>query len=150
MFLHIITASGGFGLNFMLIYGAVKAVAGSYVDAAKIDGASPLQRIWHITLPCIKNTVIFLTIMSLGNVLKGAGGEQLMLFYSAVTKDQSLVIDTWLVWDGMTKLEYSLGAAMSFFQSAIGMVLVLGFNWISKKTSEVSIWSGGERYDSES
>ena len=109
-------------------------------EAAKIDGASPLQRIWHITLPCIKNTVIFLTIMSLGNVLKGAGGEQLLLFYSAVTKDQSLVIDTWLVWDGMTKLEYSLGAAMSFFQSAIGMVLVLGFNWISKKTSEVSIW----------
>jgi putative aldouronate transport system permease protein len=78
--------------------------------------------------------------MSLGNILKGAGGEQLLLFYSATTRDQALVIDTWLIWFGMNELEYSLGAAMSFFQSLIGMIMVLGFNWISKKTTDVSIW----------
>ena len=78
--------------------------------------------------------------MSLGNILKGAGGEQLLLFYSATTKDQALVIDTWLVWYGMKELQYSLGAAMSFFQSAIGMIMVLGCNYISKKTCEVSMW----------
>ena len=53
MFLHIITASGGFGLNFMLIYGAVKAVAGSYVDAAKIDGAGHFTVMMRICLPMV-------------------------------------------------------------------------------------------------
>ncbi len=128
------------GWGTILYLAALSGVDVALFEAAKIDGATPLKRIWYITLPCIKNTIIFLTIMSLGNILKGAGGEQLLLFYSATTRDQALVIDTWLIWFGMNELEYSLGAAMSFFQSLIGMIMVLGFNWISKKTTDVSIW----------
>lgn len=129
------------GWGTILYLAALSGVDISLYEAAKIDGASPMQRTIHITIPSIKNTIIFLTIMSLGNILKGAGGEQLLLFYSAVTKEQALVIDTWLVWDGITKPEnYSLGAAMSFFQSGIGMLMVLGFNKISKKYFEVSIF----------
>lgn len=128
------------GWGTILYMAALSGVDLSLYEAAKIDGASPLQRIVHITLPSIKQTTVFLIVMSLGNILKGAGGEQLLLFYSATTKDQALVIDTWLVWDGITKPEnYSLGAAMSFFQSGIGMVMVLGFNKLSKKFFEVSI-----------
>ena len=119
---------------------ALSGVDTSLFEAAKIDGASPLQRIWHITIPCIKGTIIFLTVMSLGSILKGAGGEQLLLFYSATTKDQALVIDTWLVWYGKDGFRYSLGAAMSFFQSAIGMIMVLGCNKLSKKLCDVSMW----------
>jgi putative aldouronate transport system permease protein len=128
------------GWGTILYLAALSGVDVALFEAAKIDGATPLKRIWYITLPCIKNTIIFLTIMSLGNILKGAGGEQLLLFYSATTRDQALVIDTWLIWFGMNELEYSLGAAMSFFQSLICMIMVLGFNWISKKTTDVSIW----------
>ncbi len=128
------------GWGTILYLAALSSVDPALFEAAKIDGANPWQRIWHITLPSIKNTVIFLTIMNLGNILKGAGGEQLLLFYSAVTKDQATVIDTWLIWYGMEGLDYSLGAALSFFQSAIGMVMVLTCNWISKKTCEVSMW----------
>ena len=112
----------------------------SLFEAAKIDGASPLQRIWHVTLPGIKGTIIFLTVMSLGSILKGAGGEQLLLFYSATTKQQALVIDTWLVWSGKNEFQYSLGAAMGFFQSAIGMIMVLGSNYLSRKLCDVSMW----------
>ncbi len=128
------------GWGTILYLAALSGVDTSLFEAAKIDGASPLQRVFHITLPSIKNTVVFLMIMNLGSILKAAGGEQLLLFYSAPTKEQALVIDTWLVWYGMTKLEYSLGAAMSFFQAAIGMIMVLGCNWLSKKTCEVSMW----------
>ena len=78
--------------------------------------------------------------MSLGSILKGAGGEQLLLFHSATTKDQALVIDTWLVWYGKDGFRYSLGAAMSFFQSAIGMIMVLSCNKLSKKLCDVSMW----------
>ncbi len=128
------------GWGTILYLAALSGVDTSLFEAAKIDGASPLQRIFHITLPSIKNTVVFLMIMNLGSILKAAGGEQLLLFVSAPTRDQALVIDTWLVWYGMNKLQYSLGAAMSFFQAAIGMIMVLGCNWISKKTCEVSMW----------
>ena len=128
------------GWGTILYLAALSGIDTALFEAAKIDGASPMQRIWNITLPGIKNMIIFLTIMSIGNILKGAGGEQLLLFYSAPTKDQALVIDTWLVWYGMKKLEYSLGAAMSFFQSAIGMIMVLTCNYISKKTCDVGIW----------
>lgn len=128
------------GWGTILYLAALSGVDTSLFEAAKIDGAMPLQRIWHITLPSIKNTIIFLMIMNLGNILKAAGGEQLLLFYSAPTKDQALVIDTWLVWYGMNKLQYSLGAAMSFFQALIGMIMVLGCNWISKKTCGVTMW----------
>ena len=129
------------GWGTILYLAALSGVDTSLYEAAKIDGASPMQRTIHITLPSIKGTIIFLTVMSLGNILKGAGGEQLLLFYSATTKEQALVIDTWLVWDGITRPEnYSLGAAISFFQSGIGMLMVLGFNKISKKFFEVSIF----------
>ncbi len=129
------------GWGTILYLAALAGVDTSLYEAAKIDGASPMQRTIHITLPSIKGTVIFLTIMSLGNILKGAGGEQLLLFYSATTKEQALVIDTWMVWDGITRPEnYSLGAAISFFQSGIGMLMVLGFNKISKKFFEVAIF----------
>ena len=128
------------GWGTILYLAALSGVDTSLFEAAKIDGASPLQRIWHITIPCIKGTIIFLTVMSLGSILKGAGGEQLLLFYSATTKDQALVIDTWLVWYGKDGFRYSLGAAMSFFQSAIGMIMVLGCNKLSKKLCDVSMW----------
>lgn len=128
------------GWGTILYLAALSGVDTSLFEAAKIDGASPLQRIWHITIPCIKGTIIFLTVMSLGSILKGAGGEQLLLFYSATTKDQALVIDTWLVWYGKDGFQYSLGAAMSFFQSAIGMIMVLGCNKLSQKLCDVSMW----------
>ena len=128
------------GWGTILYLAALSGVDTTLFEAAKIDGASPLQRVRHITLPSIKNTIIFLTVMSLGNILKGAGGEQLLLFSTATTRNQALVIDTWLIWDGMNKMQYSLGAAMSFFQSAIGMLLVLVCNRISQKTAEVGMW----------
>lgn len=128
------------GWGTILYLAALSGVDTSLFEAAKIDGASPLQRIWHITIPCIKGTIIFLTVMSLGSILKGAGGEQLLLFYSATTKEQALVIDTWLVWYGKDGFQYSLGAAMSFFQSAIGMIMVIGCNKLSQKLCDVSMW----------
>ena len=128
------------GWGTILYLAALSGVDISLFEAAKIDGASPLQRIWHVTLPGIKSTVVFLTVMSLGSILKGAGGEQLLLFYSSSTKKQALVIDTWLVWTGLKEFKYSLGAAMGFFQSAIGMIMVLGSNYLSKKLCDVSMW----------
>ena len=53
MFLHVLVSEGGFGMNFMLMYGSLKAISGSYVEAAKIDGAGHFTVLFNICLPMI-------------------------------------------------------------------------------------------------
>ncbi|MDR1093132.1 MAG: ABC transporter permease subunit [Clostridiales bacterium] len=128
------------GWGTILYMAALSSVDPELYEAARLDGAGPLQRIFRITLPSILPIIVYLLIMSLGNILKAAGGEQLLLFAGAATKSRALVIDTWLYWQGMGEFAYSLGAAMSFFQAAIGLVLVLVCNKLSKKTTGIGMW----------
>lgn len=108
-------------------------------EAAKIDGAGPIQRLRHITLPGIKSVIVFLFTLSLGGILN-AGGEQILLFYSPATYEVGDIIDTFVYRQGLTELQYSLGTAISFFQSIIGLTLILVANSLSKKYAETGIW----------
>lgn len=128
------------GWGTILYLAALSSVPPELFEAAKLDGAGPWQRVVHITLPNIMPIVIYLLIMNLGQILKNAGGEQLLLFANAVTRPQALVIDTWLYWESLGELKYSLGAAMSFFQAGIGMILVFGCNYLSRKTTGIGMW----------
>ncbi|MFD0714663.1 ABC transporter permease [Paenibacillus sp. GCM10027626] len=111
----------------------------SLFDAAKIDGAGPFRRIWHVTLPGIRPVIIFLFTLSLGGILN-AGGEQILLFYSPATYRVGDIIDTFVYRQGLAQLQYSLASTVSLFQSFIGIVLILVFNRISKKTTGTGIW----------
>lgn len=128
------------GWGTIIYYAALMNIDIFLFDAAKVDGAGPLKRLWHITIPSILSVIVFMSVLSLGNVLKTAGGEQLLLFYNVPVRRAALVIDTWLYLRGLTDLEYGLGSAMSFFQSFIGVILVLGCNWFSKKFTDRAIW----------
>ena len=110
------------------------------LEVAKIDGAGPLKRIWHVTLPGIKSVIVFLLILQVGNILKGAGTEQILLFYSPPVYNVSDVIDTWVYREGLTKIQYSIGSAISFFQSVFGFLLIMICNKLSVKYAEVGIW----------
>ena len=127
------------GWNTILYMAALTNVDPSLYEAAAMDGAGPLKRLWHITLPSIKPTIVFTAVMSVGNLLKGAGYEQIMLFGSDIMKNAQ-VIDTWVVWKGLEELKYGLGAAVSFFQSIIGLIMVVGCNYISKKWVGVGLY----------
>lgn len=127
------------GWNTILYMAALTNVDPSLYEAASMDGAGPLKRLWHITLPSIKPTIVFTAVMAVGNLLKGAGYEQIMLFGSDIMKNAQ-VIDTWVVWKGLEELQYGLGAAVSFFQSIIGLVMVVGCNYISKKWVGVGLY----------
>lgn len=128
------------GWGTIIYYAALMNIDIFLFDAAKVDGAGPLKRLWHVTIPSIMSVIVFMTVLSLGNVLKTAGGEQLLLFYNVPVRREALVIDTWLYLRGLTDLEYGLGSAMSFFQSLIGVILVLGCNRFSKKITDRAIW----------
>ncbi len=127
------------GWGTILYMAALTNVDPSLHEAAAIDGAGPVKRLFHVTLPSITPTIVFTTVMAVGNLLKGAGYEQIMLFGSEIMKNAQ-VIDTWVVWKGLQSLQYGLGAAVSFFQSFIGMLMVIGCNALSKKWVGVSLY----------
>lgn len=127
------------GWGTILYMAALTNVDPSLHEAAAIDGAGPIKRLFKVTLPSITPTIVFTTVMAVGNLLKGAGYEQIMLFGSDIMKSAQ-VIDTWVVWKGLQRLQYGLGAAVSFFQSFIGMLMVIVCNKLSKRWVGVSLY----------
>jgi putative aldouronate transport system permease protein len=128
------------GWGTILYLAALSNVDQNLYEAASIDGAGPFKRHFHITIPGIAPVIVFLTIMSVGSILKGAGGEQMLIFTNNAVIDKAQVIDTWVYWQGIGKLQYGLGAAVSFFQSGVGLVMVLLCNKLSKKATGIGLW----------
>lgn len=123
----------GLGWGTIIFLAALSGVDQSLYDAAAVDGAGPMRKLFSVTIPAILPVFLFILIMNIGNLLKGVNGEQLLLFSTPVTKDQATVIGTWLYWEGLSGMQYGLGSAMSFFQSFVGLFMVLGCNYLSKK-----------------
>ena len=127
------------GWGTILYLAALSGVDPVLYEAASVDGAGAMQKLFKITIPSIAPTIVFVSIMAIGNILKGAGGEQILLFGTdAMASAQT--IDTWVVWQGLGKLQYGLSSAVSFIQSAIGLIMVLICNHFSKKYTNLGIW----------
>ncbi len=127
------------GWGTIIYLAALTSIDPSLYEAAKIDGAGPLQRIRHITLPGIRSVVVFLFTLSLGSVLS-AGAEQILLFYSPATYEVGDIIDTFVYRQGLSQLQYSMATAVGLFQSVIGLVLILTANRLAKKYAGTGIW----------
>ncbi|MFC5404210.1 ABC transporter permease [Cohnella soli] len=127
------------GWGTIIYLAGLTTLDSSLFDAAKMDGAGPWRRIWHITLPGIRPVIVFLFTLSLGHILY-AGGEQVLLFYNPATMEVGDIIDTWVYRQGLTQLQYSLASAMSLFQSVFGLCLVVVANALARKYSGAGIW----------
>ena len=107
------------------------------VEAAEIDGANAFQRIRYIVLPWLKPTFIILLLFSLGGVLRGNFG----LFYNLVgANNTSLysttdIIETYVFRSLMNNFNFSMGSAVSLYQSVFGFIVVITANWLVKKAS---------------
>ena len=110
-------------------------------EAADIDGASRLQKIWHITLPGIKSVAILLLIMSVGGVLS-AGFDQLLNLTPRALEGKIDIIDTYIYRNYIGDVDPSqvgIGAAIGLFKSVIGFVLVITVDRIAKACGERGI-----------
>ena len=127
----------GFGYSSVLYVAAIAGINTDYYEAAELDGASRWQKIWNITLPLLKPTFIILTLLSLGNIFKGGGGDW-QGFITATNnagmlKSTTDVIDSY-VYTALRDLnDYGMSAAAALYQSVIGFVLVLAADRIIKK-----------------
>lgn len=127
------------GWGTIIYLAALSNVDPELYEAAMIDGAGPLRKIWNITVPSILPVVVFVLCISLGGLFY-AGGEQILLFYNAAVIDKADIIDTWIYRVGLSSFQFGLATAVGLFQSFFGMILVLSSNFLAKKYTGNGIW----------
>lgn len=123
------------GWNAIIYLSAMAGIDQGLYEAAQIDGANRFQRIWHITLPGIRPTIIVLLIMSIGSVL-GVGMERQMLLSNGLVQDHTMVLSWFSYLRGIGSSDYGLGTAIGMFQSAVGVSLLLIANKIAGMVGE--------------
>ena len=128
-----------FGWNSIIYLAAISGISPELYEAASVDGAGRFRKIWHITLPGIKPTIVVLLIMSLGNIL-GGGFDRPFAFQNNLVMRVADVIATFVYRVGIKGLQFSLTTAVGLFQSVVGVFFLLMANWISRKLGERGIW----------
>lgn len=128
-----------FGWNSIIYLASLASVDSQLYDAAKVDGAGKWRQLWSVTLPGIANVTITMLILSLGSLMN-VGFEKVLLMYDPATYSSSDVIATYTYREGIVGGQLGYGSAVSLFNSVINLALLVAFNKISKKVSEVSLW----------
>jgi len=129
----------GFGYNAVIYLAALLGIDPSLYEAAAVDGATRFQRLWHITLPGIKTTVILLSILALGNVLN-AGFEQIFNLYNPLVYSTGDIIDTWVYRAGLVNLQFSLATAVGLLKSVVSFILITLGYWLADKFAGYKIF----------
>ncbi|MFR1374053.1 ABC transporter permease [Eisenbergiella massiliensis] len=127
------------GFNAIIYIAALASVDQELYEAASIDGASRMQKIIHISIPCIMSTIIVLFIMRIGNLMS-VGFEKVYLMQNSVTLSASEVISTFIYKNGIQKGQFSYSTAVGMFNSVINFILLISANFISKKTTKTGLW----------
>ncbi|MBP5198756.1 MAG: sugar ABC transporter permease [Lachnospiraceae bacterium] len=125
----------GAGYGSIVYFAALMGLDGEMLEAAQVDGASTIQRIRYIILPCLRPTVILLLLLSMGGILRG----NFDLFYNMIggsnvtLLDKTDILETFIFRAMVSNANFSTAAAVSFVQSVFGFILVLATNTIVKK-----------------
>ncbi len=126
------------GYSAIIYLASLTSISSELYEAAKIDGAGRWAQLFHITLPGLAPTIVLLFLMKIGRVLD-VGYETIVLMYNPSIYSTADVIGTYVYRRGILNGEYSFASAVGFFQSVIGLALVLFANMVAKKTSETSL-----------
>lgn len=118
------------GWDAIVYLSAMAGIDAGLYEAAKVDGAGRLKRIWHITLPGIKPTIVVLLIMSIGSTLN-VGMERQMLLSNGIVQDHAMVLSWFSYLRGIGNSNYGVGTAIGMFQSLVGIALLLIANKIA-------------------
>ncbi|MBU5673562.1 ABC transporter permease [Paenibacillus brevis] len=127
------------GWQSIIYIAALSGINLQLYEAAKMDGASRLRRIWHVSLPGITPIIVILLILDVGQFMN-IGFEKILLLQNNLNLESSDVISTFVYTTGILKGEYSYTAAIGLFNSVINLVLLLIVNGFARRTSETSLW----------
>ena len=131
----VITVWQSMGWGTIVYLAAITGVNPELYEAATVDGANRFQKILHITLPCIKPTVITLLIMNLGKLMSGSF-ESVFALRNVATTKFTTTIPVLVYQMGISNGKFSESTAIGLFQSVIALILVLGADWVAKRLGE--------------
>lgn len=128
-----------FGWNTIIYLAAITGIDQQLYEAATVDGASRWQRLLHITLPCIRSTIIVVLITRIGSLMQ-AGFEQIFVLYHPGVYGSADIIDTYVYRMGLQEGKFEMAAAVGLFKSVINFALVVMANKMARKAGEEGIY----------
>ena len=128
-----------FGYGAIIFIAALAGINQELYEAASIDGASRLQKIWNITLPGIKVTVVLVATLNIANVLN-AGFDQVYNLYSPIVYDTGDIIDTYVYRMSFESAQYSLATAVGLMKSVVSFLLIVTSNFLARKFANYRIF----------
>ena len=127
------------GFSAIIYIAALAGISAELHEAAIIDGANKLQRIWHIDIPGILPTITILLIMKSGSIMS-VGFEKVFLMQTSLNLKRSQVISTYVYQVGLVDADFSFSEAVGFFNSIVNFIMIMFVNFISGRVSETSLW----------
>ena len=126
------------GWGTIIYLAAITGINGDLYEAATIDGAGRWRKIWNVTLPCIRGTIVVMLIMSLGRIV-GISFERPYTLSNTMVTDFSDVISTYVYRVGLSNQRYNIATAVGLFQSVVGLIFVIGSDKFAKALGEDGI-----------
>jgi putative aldouronate transport system permease protein len=129
----------GMGWSSIIYLAALSGLDMEVHEAARVDGATRLQRMWYINLPTLVPTIVILLVLDSGRIMN-VGFEKVFLMQNNLNLDTAEVISTYVYKIGLVRAQYSFSAAVGLFNNIINLVLILLVNTISNKISGTGLW----------
>lgn len=123
------------GWGTIIYLAAITGIDAELYEAATIDGAGRWRKIWNVTLPCIRGTMVTLLIMNLGRVM-GSNFERINAFGNVQVKDFQYQLAIYIYEKGLSGGNYSRATAVGLFQSLVGLLLVIASDRFAKRLGE--------------
>ena len=128
-----------FGWNTIIYLAAMTGIDPQLYEAATVDGANRWQRLLHITLPCIRSTIIVVLITRIGSLMQ-AGFEQIFVLYHPGVYGTADIIDTYVYRMGLQEGKFELASAVGLFKSVVNFILVVIANKTARMMGEEGIY----------
>lgn len=127
------------GYAAIIYIAALSGVSPELKEAAIVDGASRIKRIWHVDLPAIRPTIVTMLIFACGNMIN-IGFDKVYLMQNSMNAAKSEVIATFVYKVGLVNADYGFSTAAGLFQSLVSFLMLIAVNRISKVITETSLW----------
>lgn len=129
----------GLGWSSILYISALASVSQEEIEAARIDGASRLQTVWHINIPAILPTIVITLLMKMGNVMS-VGYTKILLLQNELNLERSSVISTYTYEIGLIGGQYSYSSAIGLFNNVVNITILLIANKLAKKLTDTGLF----------
>ena len=127
------------GWDSIIYIAALAGVDPTLYEAATVDGATDMQKIWHVDIPMLIPTAVILLIMRMGGLMS-LGFEKVYLMQNSLNQISSEVIATYVYKIGIVNTQYSYSTAINLFTTVVNFIFLILANQISKRLSENSLW----------